>query len=265
MGNWRPRNRGNLYFLFFLVVLIHGYFIIISSLGFAKSKNGQIEYASTFLEAKASPSSFHITLSAALGEKKGSFRSKRSSSQHSSSGLMWNIADWRALPYPAQSSVSFLHCPFSFDRLRLHVPCAITCLGAKLASLDTNTDTDTDTEQRADEQIASTAENRLSGYAKQICVGGKWVAWGRFKPDSWYQDRKRARAHSLPRVWREKQSLEQHLESRRQFERQSRGRELAVNQACASLAAGLRALPATIPSSAGRCQTGVRARAAGQH
>jgi hypothetical protein len=42
-------------------------------------------------------------------------------------------------------------------------------------------------------------------------VGRKWVAWGRFKPISWYQDRKRARAHGLPRVWREKQSLEQQL------------------------------------------------------
>jgi len=52
MGDRCPQIRGIPLFSFFLLGVLSMGTSSSSSLGFAKSKNGQIEYASTFLEAK---------------------------------------------------------------------------------------------------------------------------------------------------------------------------------------------------------------------
>lgn len=52
MGDWCPRNRGIHLFSFSLLGVLSMGTSSSCSLGFAKSKNGQIEYASTFLETK---------------------------------------------------------------------------------------------------------------------------------------------------------------------------------------------------------------------
>lgn len=84
-----------IFIFFFLLVLFHGYIKSSSSLGFAKSKNGQIEYASTFLEAKHSRSKLvsHYSISRIRRKIKGLSEANAAAirvpawQQHSSSGL----------------------------------------------------------------------------------------------------------------------------------------------------------------------------------
>ena len=195
-----------IFIFFFLEGLIHGYFIIISSLGFAKSKNGQIEYASTFLEAKSqSKLVSHYSISR-IRRKKGTFRSKRSKQPTFQLRMKCGTSPIGAHSLILHSQTfPFLHCPFSFDSLRLHVLMCHNVLWCEACQLR-----HTDHSARADEQIARPAENRLENMRNKICVGGKWVAWGRFKPMSGSKTGSE-RGRMVCPAFGEKQSLEQQL------------------------------------------------------
>lgn len=202
-----------IFIFFFLLVLFHGYIKSSSSLGFAKSKNGQIEYASTFLEAKHSRSKLvsHYSISRIRRKIKGLSEANAAATRASLAAAFQLRIKCGTSPIGARSLILqrqtflFLHCPFSIDSLRLHVRMCHHVLWCEACQLR-----HTDHSARADEQIARPAENRLQNMRNKICVGGKWVAWGRFKPMSGSKTGSE-RGRMVCPAFGEKQSLEQQL------------------------------------------------------